>query len=90
MLIQIKGAKPTKHPLKLHMGYDVKNGNAINPNGKYQRCLWMQSMSMLKNEKNMAKLGATLPLRQVTTYERCMKVGVVLTRPTLNKQPQER
>jgi hypothetical protein len=36
-------------------------------------------MSMLKREENMAKLGATLTLRQVITYERCMKVGVVLT-----------
>jgi hypothetical protein len=36
-------------------------------------------MSMLKSEENMAKLGATLPLRQVIAYEQCMKVGVVLT-----------
>jgi hypothetical protein len=49
----------------------------------------MQSMSMLKNEENMAKLGATLPLRQMTTYERCMKVDVVLTPFTLNKQLQK-
>ncbi len=40
----------------------------------------MWSMSMLKREENMAKLGATFPLKQMITYEQCMKVGVVLTR----------
>jgi hypothetical protein len=35
------------------MGYDDRNKDAINPNGKYQLCLWMQSMSMLKREENM-------------------------------------
>ncbi len=27
----------------------------------------------------MANLGVTFPLRQMTTYEQCMKVGVMLT-----------
>jgi hypothetical protein len=35
---------------------------------------------MLKRE-NMAKLGATLPLKQMITYERCMEVSVVLNHP---------
>jgi hypothetical protein len=34
---------------------------------------------MLKREENMANLGVTFPLRQMTTYEQCMKVGVMLT-----------
>jgi len=46
-------------------------------------------MSMLKGEENMAKLGATLPLKQMIIYEQCMKVGVMLTPPTLNKWPQK-
>ncbi len=40
----------------------------------------------------MAKSGATLPLRQMIAYERCKKVGAILTPrppPTLNKQSQE-
>jgi hypothetical protein len=42
MLIEIKGyAKPTKRQHKVHMGYDGKNKDAINPNGKHQSCLWM-------------------------------------------------
>jgi hypothetical protein len=37
MLIKIKGyAKPTKRQLKVDMGYDSKNKDAINPNGKHQ------------------------------------------------------
>jgi hypothetical protein len=38
-------------------------------------------MSMLKRKENMAKLGATLPLKQIITYEWFMKVGVVLPPP---------
>jgi hypothetical protein len=34
----------------------------------------------------MVKLGATLSLKQMTTYERCMKVGAMLNPPTLNRQ----
>jgi hypothetical protein len=36
---------------------------------------------MLKREENMAKLGPTLPLKQMTSYEQCMKDGVVLKPP---------
>jgi hypothetical protein len=35
----------------VHMGYDGKNKNMVNPNGKHQWCLWMQSMSKLKREE---------------------------------------
>jgi hypothetical protein len=28
----------------VHMVYDGKNEDEINPNGKHQWCLWMQSM----------------------------------------------
>jgi hypothetical protein len=42
-------------------------------------------MSMLKREENMMKLGATLPERQLTTYEQCMKVSAMLNPPTLNR-----
>jgi len=35
-------------------------------------------MSMLKRGENMAKLRATLPLREMTAYEWCMKVGAML------------
>jgi hypothetical protein len=38
-------------------------------------------MSMLKREEDMAKLGATLFLKQTTAYERCMKAGAVLNPP---------
>ncbi len=42
MLIEIKEyAKPIKHQLEVHMEYDGKNKDAINPNGKYQQSLWM-------------------------------------------------
>jgi len=34
------------------MGYDGKNEDVVNPRGKHQWCLWMQSMSMLKREEN--------------------------------------
>jgi len=63
------------------MGYDGMNKDKVNPNGKHQWCLWMQSMSMLKKEENMVKSEAMLPLKQMTAYEQCMKVGVVLTAP---------
>jgi hypothetical protein len=54
MLIEIKGyAKLVEHQFEVHMGYDDKNEDAINPNGKHQLCLWMQSMSMLEREENM-------------------------------------
>jgi len=37
MLIEIKGyAKLTKHQLNAHMGYDGKNEDMVNPNGKHQ------------------------------------------------------
>jgi hypothetical protein len=37
MLIKIKGyAKPAKHQLEAHMGYDGKNEDMINSNGKHQ------------------------------------------------------
>jgi hypothetical protein len=45
------------------MEHGGMNEDEINPNGRHQWCLWMQSMSMLKKEKNMVKLKATLPLR---------------------------
>jgi hypothetical protein len=45
------------------------NKDKVNPSGKHQCCLWMQSMSMLKKEENMVKLGVTLPLKQMTAYE---------------------
>jgi hypothetical protein len=35
----------------------------------------------LEEEENMVKSGATLPLRQMTTYEQCMKANVVLNPP---------
>jgi hypothetical protein len=35
-------------------------------------------MSMLKREENMAKFRATFPFKHMTTYEQCMKAGVVL------------
>jgi hypothetical protein len=36
-LVEIKGyVKPTKHKFKAHMGYDGKNEDIINPNGKHQ------------------------------------------------------
>jgi len=42
MLIEInRYAKPTKCQHKMHMGYDGKNKDAINPNGKHQSCLCM-------------------------------------------------
>ncbi len=46
-------------------------------------------MSMLKREEKMAKFGATLPLGQMIAYEQCMKVGVVLNPPTMNRRSQE-
>jgi len=37
MLIEIKGyAKLAKHQLNTHMGYDGKNEDMVNPNGKHQ------------------------------------------------------
>jgi hypothetical protein len=42
-------------------------------------------MSMLKREENMVKLKATMPIRQMTTYEGCMKIGAMLNHSTLNK-----
>jgi hypothetical protein len=64
MLIKIKGyTKLAAHQLEVYMEYDGKNENLVNPNGKHQWCLWMQSMSMLKKEDNMAKSGPTFPLR---------------------------
>ncbi len=36
---------------------------------------------MLKKDENMAKLGATLPLKQMISYEWCMKVGAMLNPP---------
>jgi hypothetical protein len=42
-------------------------------------------MSMLKGEENMAKLGATLPLKQMIIYEQCMKVSVMLTPPYIEQ-----
>jgi hypothetical protein len=60
------------------MGCDGRNEDEINPNEKHQWCLWMQSMSMLKWEDNMVKSRTTLPLKQMITYEQCMKVDVVL------------
>ncbi len=44
---------------------------------------------MLKNEENMVKSKATLPLRQMTTYEQYMKFGAMLNPPTLNRWPQD-
>jgi hypothetical protein len=43
----------------------------------------MKSMSMLKKEENIAKLGATFPSKQITSYEQCMKVGVVINPPNM-------
>jgi hypothetical protein len=40
---------------------------------------------MLKREENMAKFGATFLLKQVVAYEWCMKAGVLLNPPTLNR-----
>ncbi len=34
---------------------------------------------MVKRKENMVKSEATLPMRQMITYEWCIKVGVVLT-----------
>ncbi len=82
MLIKMKEyAKSVKHQLEEHMEYDGMNKEKINSNGKHQWCLWMQSMSMLMKEDNMVKSGATLPLKQMTAYKWCMKVGVVLNSP---------
>jgi hypothetical protein len=37
ILVKIKGyVKPIEHQLEAHMGYDGKNEDAVNPNGKYQ------------------------------------------------------
>jgi hypothetical protein len=37
MLIEItRYAKPIEHQLEVHMEYDDKNEDAINPNGKHQ------------------------------------------------------
>ncbi len=37
MLVDIKGyAKPAKHQLEAHMGYDDKNEDAVNSSGKHQ------------------------------------------------------
>ncbi len=58
------------------MEYDGMNEDEVYPNGKHQWCLWMQSMSMLKEQK-MVKSRPMLPLRQMITYERCMKVDVM-------------
>jgi len=33
----------------------------------------------------MVKLGATMPIKQMTTYEWCMKVGAMLNPFTLNR-----
>ncbi len=79
MLIGINGyANPIEHQFEAHMKYDGKNKDAVNPNGKHQWCLWMQPMSKLKKEKNMAKLRATLPLKQTIAYEWCKKLSVVV------------
>jgi hypothetical protein len=84
MLVKIKGyLKPIECQLEAHMGYDSKNEEVINPNGKHQWCLWMQSMSMLKKEENITKLRVTLPLKQMTAHGRYMKVGVVLNPPNI-------
>jgi hypothetical protein len=56
-----------------NMEYDGMNEDAINPNGKCQWCLWIQSMSMLKREENMVKSG-----KQMIAYEQCMKFHVML------------
>ncbi len=82
MWIKIKGyAKFVERQFEVHMGYDGKNKDMVNPSGKHQWCLWMQSMSMLNKEENIAKLGATLPQIKMIAYERCMKIGVVLNAP---------
>jgi hypothetical protein len=57
------------------------NKNDVNPNGKHQWCLWMQSMSMLKWKENVVKSKATLPLKQMVPYEQCMKSNVVTHPP---------
>jgi len=44
---------------------------------------------MLKNEENMVKSRVTLPLRQMTTYEQCMKFGAMLNPLALNRWPQD-
>jgi hypothetical protein len=37
MLIEVKGyVKPIGHQLEVHMGYDGKNEDTINPSGKHQ------------------------------------------------------
>jgi hypothetical protein len=37
MLVEIKGyAKPAERQLETYMGYDDKNKDEINPNGKHQ------------------------------------------------------
>jgi hypothetical protein len=38
-----------------------------------------------KRKKNMVKLGTIIPVKHMTIYERCMKVGVMLTPSTLNR-----
>jgi hypothetical protein len=89
MLIKIKGyAKLTTHQLKVHMEYDGKNQNVVNPNGNHEWCLWMQSMSMLKKEDKMAKLKQHSPWDKFT-YERCMKINVMLNCATLNRWLQK-
>lgn len=59
-------AKLVERQLEVHIGYDSKNEDAINPNGMHQLCLWMLSMSTLKREKNMAKSRATFPLKHIS------------------------
>jgi hypothetical protein len=37
MQVEIKGyANPTECQFEMHMGYDGKNENTVNPNGKHQ------------------------------------------------------
>jgi len=50
MRVEIKGAKPAERQIKVHMKYDGKNKDVVNPNGKHLWCLWMQSMFMLKRD----------------------------------------
>jgi hypothetical protein len=54
-------AKPTEHQLEENKEYDGMNEDEVNPNGKHQCYLWMQSMSMLQNEENMVKLRQHCP-----------------------------
>jgi hypothetical protein len=89
MLIKIKGyATFATHQLKVHMEYDGKNQDTVNSNGKHQWCLWMQSMSMLKREDNMAKLRQHSPWNKFT-YEQCMKANVMLNHDVLNRKLQK-